>query len=116
MSFVKTVYANITNPLLPKSESIASQPVPYVNSVIQSIISIFIIVAIVYFIFQLILGGYKIIASNGDPKKYEEAMAAIRYSLTGIIIIFSIFAIIKLLGGIFGITSLTNLSIPWPSL
>lgn len=116
MSLIKTVYANINNPVIPKSQTIASDPVSYVNSVIQTIISISIIVGIVYFIFRFIMGGYKIISSNGDPKKYEEATASIRYSLTGLIIIFSVFVIVKLLGTIFGIDGLDNLSIPWPTL
>lgn len=116
MPLIKNVYATITNSVLPNSGDISTKPVSYVNNVIQSIFSIFITVGVVYFIFRFIFGGYKIISSNGDPKKYEEAMASIRYSLTGIVIIFSVFVIVQLLGTVFGIEGLNKLSITWPTL
>lgn len=117
MPFIKNVHAKVINPVLPDSLDISSDPTTYTNKVIQTIFSIFILVAVIYFVFRFILGGYKMISSNGDQKKYEEAIASIRYSLTGLIIVFSIFIILKLIGNIFGITSLRDgLSIPWPGL
>ncbi len=116
MSLTKTVYARITNPAVPGTINIASDPVPYTNKVIQTILSIFIIISIVYFVFRFILGGLKIISSNGDPKKYEEAIDNIKYSLIGLVVIFSVFVIVKLLGTIFGISGLSGLSMPWPTL
>jgi hypothetical protein len=115
MNLIKPIYAAITNPVL-TNQKINENPKSYVNSAIQTIISIFFIFGLVYFIYHFILAGYKMIASQGDPKKYEEAQHALLYSLIGIIIIFSVFALLKLVGTIFGITGLDGLTITWPSL
>lgn len=116
MNLIKPVYAIIKNPLLDNSQDINTNPQRYVNSAIQTIISIFFIFGLVYFVYHFILAGYKMISSQGDPKKYEEAQHALLYSIIGIIIIFSVFALLKLVGTIFSITGLDGLKISWPSL
>ncbi len=118
MQLIKTVEAMIKNPLLPDSETIASNPTSYANNALQTFISILIIVGIIFFILRFIFGAYKIISSNGDPKKKEEAMGAISSSLIGIVVIFSVFVILRLIGTVFGITGLSgsSLTLPWPTL
>lgn len=118
MPLIKTVYANITNPVLPSSGTMASSPLTYANNIIQTTISILIIVGIIIFILRFILGAYKMISSGGDPKKKEEATGAISSSLIGLIVILSVFIILKIIGTILDIPSLsgTSLSIPWPGL
>ena len=56
------------------------------------------------------------ISSNGDPKKWEEAQKAILYALVGLILVFSVFAVLKFAGTIFGVPGLQNLQLLWPSL
>ena len=56
------------------------------------------------------------ISSQGDPKKFEEAQKSLIYSLLGLALIFIVFAILKLIGTVFGITGLEGLTITWPSL
>ncbi len=116
MFFIKPLYAKIGNPLLPNSDEISDQPSNYVNNVIQSIFTIFFIVAVVYFIWHFVMAAYHMISSQGDPKKWEQAQKEILYSLVGIVIVFSIFAILKLAGTLFGISALETLEITWPSL
>ena len=116
MFLIKPIQAAITNPVLKNSESIGSNPTGYTNNALQSIITVFFIFGLIYFIYHFILGGYKMIASQGDPKKYEEAQHALLYSIIGIIIIFSVFALLKVVGSIFGINGLDTLTISWPSL
>jgi hypothetical protein len=106
----------IINPVLKNSTNISSNPTGYTNSVIQTIISIFFIFGLIYFIYHMVLSGYKMISSQGDPKKYEEAQHSLIYALIGIAIVFSIFALLKIVGTIFGITGLDSLTITWPSL
>ena len=113
---VKPVFAEITNTVLDNSKNIASYPENYVNTVIQTVINIFLIVGVVYFIWHLVMSAYRIIASNGDPKKYEEAQKGIINSFVGIFICFSIFGILKFVGTVFGITGLESLTLTWPSL
>ncbi|MDD2225393.1 MAG: hypothetical protein PHP97_04525 [Candidatus Shapirobacteria bacterium] len=106
----------ITNPVLKNSSNISSNPIAYTNSVIQTIISIFFIFGLIYFIYHIVLSGYKMISSQGDPKKYEEAQHSLTYAVIGIAIVFSIFALLKVIGSIFGIIGLETLTISWPSL
>jgi hypothetical protein len=116
MTFIKSVYAVIKNPLLPNSEDITSNPENYTNNTLQAIITVFLIVAVIYFVWHFIMAAYHMISSNGDPKKWEESQRAILYSLVGIILAFSVFAILKFAGTLFGIPSLQNLQLTWPSL
>jgi hypothetical protein len=116
MSLIKPIYATIKNPIIQNSESIAGDPTNYVNNAIQSIFSIFLIVAVIYFIWHFIMAAYHMISSNGDPKKWEEAQKGILYSLVGITLVFSVFAILKFAGTLFGITALQSLQLSWPSL
>lgn len=106
----------ITNPVLKNSSNISGNPTGYINGVLQTVISIFFIFGLIYFIYHIVLAGYKMISSQGDPKKYEEAQHSLIYAFIGIAIIFSIFALLKIVGHIFGITGLDNLTIIWPSL
>jgi TRAP-type mannitol/chloroaromatic compound transport system permease small subunit len=117
INLIKPIYAQIENPLLPKSyDNIASQPQVYANNIIQTIFSIFFIVAVIYFVWHFIMAAYHMIASNGDPKKWEEAWHSITYALIGLTLVFSIFAILNFVGTIFGIEGLKTLKLAWPSL
>jgi len=109
MSLIKPVQAVINNPVL-NNQGISNDSTGYMNSVIQSLISVLFIFGLIYFVYHFILAGYKMISSQGDPKKYEEAQHALLYSLVGVVIIFSVFALLRLLGNLFGITGLGTLA------
>jgi len=115
MKLIKPILADITNPVLNQNVTQSSSGT-YVNSIIQTFITLLIIVGILYFVINFILAGYHMISSQGDPKKFEEAQKSLTYSILGITLIFIIFAIIKIIGSVFGITGLENLKITWPSL
>lgn len=106
----------IKNPLLNNSELQASDPTTYTNNVIQSIFSLFLIVAVIYFIVQIIFAGISFISSGDDSKKMENAKNKLTYVFIGLAIIFSIFAILKLVGTVTGLTGLESLQITWPTL
>lgn len=115
-NLIKPALAQITNPVLENPNDIAENPSNYVNNAVQSIISIFFIVAVVYFIWHLVMSAYHMISSNGDPKKYEEAQKSILYAFVGLIVVFSIFAILKFAGTVLSVPGLENLTFTWPSL
>lgn len=115
ITFNKPILAQITNPVL-DDPSIGTNPEAYVNTAIQTIISVFLLVAVIYFIWHFIMSAYHMISSNGDPKKWEEAQKSILYAFVGLILVFSVFAILKFVGTIFGIDSLAALKLEWPSL
>lgn len=116
MTLNNHLLADITNPVLKNSERISSDSTGYVNNVLQSVISIFMIVGIVYFIWHFVMAAYHMISSNGDPKKWEESQKAILYSLVGLLIVFSLFAILRFVGTVVGVPGLQNLKLTWPSL
>lgn len=115
MNLIKPVFAVITNPVLKTNVTQATSGT-YVNNIIQTFVTLLIIVGVLYFVINFIMAGFHMISSQGDPKKFEEAQKSLIYSLLGITIVFIIFAILKLIGHIFGITGLDTLTITWPSL
>ena len=110
------VHAIISNPVITNGSVQATAPETYFNSVLQAIIAIFFIVAVIYFIWHIVFAGYHLIASEGDPKRWETAKNEIVYAIVGLFAVFSIFAIVKFVGTVLGITGLSNLTITWPSL
>lgn len=106
----------ICNPVLGSFCQSANDPELYTNNVISAVISLFFIVGIIYFFWHLIFAGYHLIGSDGDPKKLETAKNEMTYSVLGVIVIFSIFGIMKMVGTVLGIAGLENLSIAWPHL
>jgi hypothetical protein len=119
MNLLRPVYAAITNPMLGDANATINSKgggETYVNNAIQAIITIFLVVAVIYFIWHFVMSAYHMISSSGDPKKFEEAQKSILYSLVGVILAFSVFGLLKFAGTLFGITALQQLSITWPSL
>lgn len=115
MKLINPVLAQITNPVL-KNQDVTSNSGSYVNGIIQTFISLLIIIGVLYFVINFVLAGFHMISSQGDPKKFEEAQKSLIYSLLGITLVFIIFAILKVIGHVFGISGLDNLMITWPSL
>jgi len=118
MKLIKPVLAVIENPVMDSglNQQINTNPQAFTNSVFQTVFSIFMIVGIIYFIWHFIMAGYHFISSEGDPKKFEDAKHALTYSVLGLFIVFAVFAILKLVGYVFGITGLDNLTLSFPSL
>ena len=115
MTLIKPIHAAIKNPLLPDTIHI-DQPKTYFNNVIQTIFTIFFIVAVLYFIWHVVMAGYHLMDSRGDAKKLEESKTELTNAFIGITVIFSIFALLKFVGIIFGLDGLQQLQIPWPDL
>jgi hypothetical protein len=62
------------------------------------------------------MAAYHLIASGGDSKKLEDAKTEITNAFIGLIVIFSVFAVLKAAGIVLGIPDLQNLKLPLPSL
>lgn len=89
---------------------------PLTNLTAQGIISgaiglVLLLVALVFF-FILVTGGLKWVTSGGDEKKVGAARAQITNALIGLAIVFAAWAIMRLIGIVFGIDILGNLTIP----
>ena len=81
------------------------------GGIISGAVSLVLIVVALVFFFILVLGGLKWVTSGGDEKKVGEARAQITNALIGLAIVFAAWAIMKLIGTVFGIDIL-KLNIP----
>ena len=82
------------------------------GGIISGAVSLVLIVVALVFFFILVLGGLKWVTSGGDEKKVGEARAQITNALIGLAIVFAAWAIMKLIGTIFGIDILKGLTVP----
>ncbi len=115
LPIIKPAYAQICNSALGDCTS-STNPTAYVNNVIQAVFSIFFIVGVVYFLWHFIFAGLHMMATDGDSKKFETARNEMLNSFLGLIVIFSVFVVLKLIGTITGISGLETLQIAWPSI
>jgi len=83
-----------------------------VNNMVSGAITMVLIVVSLIFFFILVLGGLKWITSGGDEKKVAAARSQITNALIGLVIVFAAWAIMKLIGSVFGIDLLGTLTFP----
>lgn len=78
-------------------------PTAFFSAIIPKIITLILIVGSIIFFFMLLIGGVQWISSGGDKAALEAAKGRITSALVGIVILFSAFAIIKLVETFFGV-------------
>ena len=111
MAIAAPIYAADIS-ITPKSgSSLESLKELTAGGIISGAISLILILVALVFFFILVIGGLKWITSGGDEKKVAAARAQITNALIGLVIVFAAWAIMSLIGTVFGI-SLTNLTIP----
>ncbi len=66
-------------------------------------IQLVLVIAAIVFFFMFVAGGIEWISSAGDKMKVEAARHTITNALTGLLIVFSVFAIIFIINQIFGV-------------
>lgn len=81
------------------------------SSLVSGAIGLVLLAVSLIFFFILVLGGLRWIMSEGDQKAVEAARGQITNALIGLAIVFSAFAIVKLIEALFGI-NLINFQIP----
>jgi len=109
--------ANITNPILrPDLQAMSAEGVPFVNRLLRTIITFLLVIVVLVFTWMFIQGALKIILSEGDKGKIEEGQKQLSSAFTGLVIAFVLYATLRLIGHIFGITGLDTLTLPWPSI
>jgi hypothetical protein len=74
-------------------------------------ITLLLIVGGVIFFFMLLIGGVQWITSSGDKAAVEAARGRIMHALIGIFVLFAVFAIVNLIGSLFGL-NLLRITIP----
>jgi len=83
-----------------------------VNAIIRSLL----LIAVIVFVFQFLMGAIQWIMSEGDKTKLEKARLQIQNSLTGLFVAFLVFVILFLIGHFFGIESLKTFTLQWPTI
>lgn len=78
-------------------------------SIISTTIGAMTIIAAIWFLFKIILGGIAIINSDGDPQKVSDARGSITFGVIGIVVVISAVFMVGILEFIFGI-KLLNIS------
>jgi len=107
------IYAAETITISPKSgSSLSGLSNLTAGGIISGAISLILILVALVFFFILVIGGLKWITSGGDEKKVAAARAQITNALIGLVIVFAAWAIMKLIGTVFGIDILGGLTIP----
>ena len=98
-------YNKITNPILGNLNY--QSGTGFFQKLIPALINILLIGGVLVFFFVLITGAIQWISSGGDKQAVEAAKGKVTSALTGIFILFAVFAIVKLIEVFFGIKILT---------
>ena len=102
---MKTKLAQITNPVL--DTSIRSKGASeYFAEFLPRLIGTLITMGFLVFVFFMIVGAIQWIMSGGDKQAIETARQRIFNALIGLIVLFSVFAILAILGELFGLNLL----------
>lgn len=94
----------IRNPLTPKlSPNVPETGLEMLAAFIPKLLSLAIIVAAVIFFFVFLIGGIRWIMSGGDKVQVEAARGTLTNALMGLVIVLSLFAILKFIEVLFGV-------------
>jgi hypothetical protein len=99
----------ITNPAVGNLGT--NQGVNFLKSALPAAVEIGLIIGVLVFFFILLTGAIQWIASGGDKQSLEGARGKITNAIIGLVILFSIFAIIQLIQNFFHI-SILNITLP----
>ncbi len=105
--------AQITNPALPSALGSAGKGSGggIVGGIISGIVGVFIILAFILSLFQVLTGGIQWATSGDDKSGLESARNKITHGIVGLIIVAATWAIFTLVGNFLGL-DIKNLAVP----
>lgn len=112
---MKAIAQEFHNPALDPEIGDLSGP-EYFDRALPFIFNILILLGIIYFFIKLIVASYNFLTAGHSKNKYEEARDTLIYSFVGIGIILSFYALVRIIGYMFGLENLQNLQITFPKL
>lgn len=80
------------------------------EKIISAVIGILTILAVIYFVIQVILAGFHLISSKGDPKEFQAAQSKLIHNLIGLLIVVVAFGITAFLTQLLGIDSIFDIN------
>lgn len=95
--------AQIKNPVGPQFET----GISFFQKFVPSLIGLGLVIGVIIFTFIMLIGGIQWIVSGGDKAAVESASGKVTNAIVGLLILFALFAILKLLETFFGINILT---------
>jgi hypothetical protein len=116
LNLISPAYAVICNKALDPTCATTADPYAQTNNLIQLVFGLLLVFLVIFFFYHFLMATYRYISSEGDPKKVEQARDDLLHTFVGVLVAFSVFALVKLIGVIFGIPGLQNLTITWPTL
>lgn len=93
--------AQITNPVLTDTLQEMNGK-SFIQSFIPAAITLLFVGGSVLFVFMLIIGAIGWITSGGDKAKIEESRGKVTNAIVGILIMLTVYAVVKLVQGFFG--------------
>lgn len=97
---------SITNPVL-KSSLKSMSGVDFLGDFLPRFIGLAFVIGAIVFFFIMIVGAIQWTSSGGDKTALEGARGKITNAIVGIVILFSLFALLKIIESFFGIDILT---------
>lgn len=79
----------------------------FLQAFIPSLVGFILLIGAIIFFFMILIGAIRWTASGGDKAAVESAKGTITNALIGLFLVFSVFAVVKLLELFFGINILT---------
>ncbi|KKU62736.1 MAG: hypothetical protein UX87_C0044G0009 [Candidatus Amesbacteria bacterium GW2011_GWA1_47_16] len=112
---ISSPLAQIVNPVLNRKigNILVQNSTNALQIFLRNIINFALGAAGIYFFANLLRGGYEYITSGGDKESVQKAQKRLTNAFTGIIVIFSIFALLYIVETIFGL-SIRTFNIPRP--
>lgn len=80
------------------------------EKIISSIIGILTVVGVIYFTIQIILAGFSLIASQGDPKEFQTSKKRLTTNVIGLVIIVIAYGLGALIASLLGMSNIFDLS------
>ncbi|MDD4937922.1 MAG: hypothetical protein PHX34_02780 [Candidatus Shapirobacteria bacterium] len=87
-----------------------TNPASQVETIISTVFGILTIVAVIYFIFQIIFAGYGFLSSQGNEEKIKTARDRLTNGILGLTIVVVAFGVGVFLANLLGLGDIFNLS------
>jgi hypothetical protein len=87
-----------------------SNPVSQVENILSTVIGFLSIVAVIFFVIQVILAGYGFISGQGDEKKVATARKKLTDSILGLTIVVVAYGVGGFISKILGLSNIFDLS------
>lgn len=98
------IYNPALDPLIGKGEGVG-----ILNLFLGNIIGLLLIIGVIVAFIFIIIGAIEWTTAGNDKAKMESARGKVVSAVVGLVILFAVFAIMKLIGAFFGIEQLKNL-------